>query len=204
MRIQPPELTAVLETGKYSKRNIVLFDMPSGFYGFWNHTYDTTIDGHTIKSLPGEFQVSAIKSSMDMSIEKVTVTFGGLDPRVSMLIDEETYHRRPVRIFRAVIDPSTDKVVGITQWFSGVIDTVPTSEQVGGPTTLTVNIDSDDWELNRSGTRVRTNGDQRQIDSLDGSYAYTTSAIAKPIWWGRAGPVNPKDMGTSTTGTGWG
>lgn len=182
---------ALLESGSYARRDLILFDMPTGRYGFWSNDYDLSYGGDIYKGVPGVFSVSDIQSTMDLVVDRLDVVFSALDPEVNLHVENEAYHRRPVYVHVAIINPHTRVVVEVLPWFIGVIDQASTSEKLKGPTTLTVRLESGNWELNRIGTRTRSDADQKQIDSADGSMRYVETVSSTPIWWGRAGPKYP-------------
>jgi hypothetical protein len=182
----------LLKKGIYGRRALVLFDMPSGRWGFWDDAYDLSYNSDTYVGIPGAFTISPISSMLDLVVNKVDIVFSGLDPTVVTHISNEDYHRRPVYINVAIIDPETSVIVGIIPWFSGILDQLEDREVVGGQSTVTIHLESGNWELGRVGTRTRSDSDQRQIQATDKSFSFVASAVTQQLWWGRSGPVRPE------------
>lgn len=202
MRVVSSQVLDLLETGTFVRRDMILFDMPSGMYGFWNNNYDYTYSGNLYRAIPGVFQVADVPSTSQLVVNRIDINFNRLDPSVGQYIENEAYHRRPVVGYVALINPSTGVIVDVVNWFTAVIDQVEVEEAVGSTSTLIVRLDVGNWELAKSGSRTRSNADQLEIDSTDKGFEYVSAAVTQPIWWGRAGPTRPSNaVGPGSTGT---
>lgn len=191
MRIISQAAIDLLDSGTFGRRTLIRFDMPSGAVGYWDDAYPINFQSLTYQPAPGGFKVPAMSHSTGLVVHRQEIIFNNLDPRVAAQVENEQYQGRPAFIYVALVDPAIDKIVDVVSWFSGKIDQAPVREKVGGDSTLTVKLVSNNWELNRKGTRTRSDTDQRQLDALDGFFKFNASSVSEPPYWGRKGPQYP-------------
>jgi hypothetical protein len=191
MIVASSQVLELLDSGVAGFRDMLLFDMPSGFYGFWNDSYDLTYNSYTFFGVPGVFSINDLTSNASPTINQLDVIFSGIDSKVNQHVHDEEYHRRPVTGYKAIIDEKKGVVVDVMDWFTAVIDQVETEELVGGNTSLVVKLDVGGWELKSMSYRTRSDADHQSIVPGDKGYEFTASAVTLPIYWGKAGPVRP-------------
>jgi len=179
-----------LNAGTIVRRNLVLFELDSGNFGFWDDVYNILFDSNTYTGGAGKFTISALPSVNDLSVQGVRVEFSGLDPDALIMTETEQYHQRPVSIYLALMDLQAN-FLSVKRWFTGVTDQAVRRELAGGAATLTVQAEPISRELGRAGARVRSDADQRLIDANDGFFRHVASAANQPIFWGRKGPQKP-------------
>lgn len=191
MRIVSQAVLDLLDSGIFGRRTLIRFDMPSGPVGYWDDAYSFPLSGLGYQPAPGGFKVPAMSNSTGLVVHRQEIIFNNLDPRVAAQVEHEHYQGRAAFIHVAMVDPATQAIVDVVPWFAGKIDQAPVREKVGGDSTLTAKLVSNNWELNRKGTRTRSDTDQRQIDPTDGLFKSSASAVSEPIYWGSDGPKYP-------------
>ena len=170
---------------------MVLAELKNETFAIWDDIYTRQHDGVDYIGGAGVFHIAPLPSSGDMTIQGVDVTFSGLDQRVITGMEKAEYHQRPIFIRLVFLHPETSQLVAVHNWFDGIIDTATRTDQAGGTSVLTFHCESMSRELDRSGRRVRSDADQREIDPTDKFFQHTGAAIETPFYWGRSGPSRP-------------
>ena len=180
---------AALSAGNIAARNLVLFELASGNYGFWDDVHDLGWSGDTYLGRAGAFTITPLPSVSDGSVQGVDIVFSGLDERAQAIISGEQWHQKPVSIARALLDPKNGAVITVDVWYRGFIDAaIWSGDFVGGAGVLTVKTESISRELYRKSARTRSDADQRRIDASDSFFEHATAAVTQDIYWGRHGP----------------
>lgn len=188
MRIIDTQALADLESGRFAMRYLLWFDVPEGAHGFWDDVYDIDIAGKVYAGKAGRFTVSELPSKGGLSIQGVRITFSSVDSAALAMIRNETWVRRSVVCSVAHLSKETGGVIAVSQRFSGLIDKAEWEEQPGGHGNLIISAETISRELNRSGTRTRSEADQRQLDPDDGFFKHVAQSVETDIYWGRKGP----------------
>lgn len=192
MQALPSNVLDLLESGRVSVRYMLRFDLDGGAEGLWNDTYPVDYEGVTYHPMGGNLTIDALPGTAELASDSVSVVVSGLDPNVSALIENEAWHQRPVVIFRAFMSDA-GTVLDVRAAFAGFLDEVTVSDAAGGMASITLAIESNNRELNRSSGRMRSDNDQRMHGGeTDGFFKYATAtAVDANIYWGRKGPTSP-------------
>lgn len=116
-------------------RGAVLFDLPSGQWGFWDGTGPLTWNGLTFEANGQLMEIDFGDETTGLESNSFTITLrenteAGLTPSVLNTIFAEQYHLRPVTVYQAWFNPDTRALAGDLVIFRrGVISTV---EKGGG------------------------------------------------------------------------
>lgn len=186
---------AQLDAGQSVDRYVVRFEFDEGDFGFWGgigvFTYDDGdgdldyigagglitaeefVEGVTGEAIPLVLMLSGIPNSE-------------LSPDVLAEVENYTYHQRPVRISTAYFDADDGTLQSVELERIYFVDRIIHQHTVGGEAVLRVECESKARDNFKSGTRMRTDADQRLIDADDGGLRYTIEAATVPIAWGRA------------------
>lgn len=192
MRVIPAPIIALLESGRFSIRYMVLFDLASGLAGVWNDTYTLSYGGNTYDPLAGNMQVSTIRASSDLDTDRVTINFTNLQNAVSTIIANEVWHQRPCTVFVAFLNDAGE-VQHVEARFSGFLDHVEISDAADDLSTVTISVESNSRELGRSNGDTRNDASQRRRSATDGFFKHTANVAADAsINWGRKGPQYPR------------
>ena len=190
MRSYDSDTLALLASGRAATRDMILFDFAAGFYGFWTGVGVLPYSGVDYIGAGKLIQIDGLSFEGGLSPSNVTVSLSaipedGLTVDVLATIEAEQYHQRPVTISRAYIHPDTRAVLSVERMYRGYLDQITHDLQAGGGATLTATLESRSRDHTRVGHRVRSDADQRLIDSSDGFFLYAAVADAKFLW-GRA------------------
>lgn len=186
----PSEVTTLIDSGRFSIRYAVRFDLDGGAQGVWNDAYAITDDGVTYAPLAGNMSVDVVPGSGTLNSDKVIVTVSGLDPTVAGYVAGTDWHQRPCVLFLCFLD-TDGTVLHMMPRFSGFLDAAELSDRSGQAATLRLTLESNNRGLNRRQGRTRSDADQRQIGgSDDGFFKNTATAVttSETIYWGRKGP----------------
>lgn len=181
---------ALLESGQVATRGLLLFDFPSGLYGFWDGAGTFTYAGVTYVGAGQLVGLDAIGMVGDLSAPSITLTLTAipdtdLSPDVLATIEDEDYHQRPATLSRAYIDPDTRDLISVERVFRGYVDQMVHEYTIGGTATLTCTVESRARDNTRKGWRIRSDADQKRIDANDGGMRHATIAGSQVIYWGK-------------------
>lgn len=195
MLIIPNGVRDLIDAGRFSLRWMIRFDLDTGPSGIWNDTYPLAYESVTYAPLGGNMQFDAIPGSIGLSSDRVQVTVTHLLPAITIVIAEEQWSQRPCTLLLAIMDEAGN-VQHVMPRFAGFLDEVELSDADGDLIKLTMTIESNNRELNRSSGRVRSDADQRRVLSTDGFFKHVATANSDTnIYWGRKGPQQPKKQG---------
>lgn len=184
-----PSVAELLERGRVKVQTLIRFDLDSGPAGIWNDSYAITRDGVTYS--PAAISIGSIGSQKGLSSQQVEVTVSGLSPSVASIMNGIAWHQRPVLVSNAILDEG-GRILGVQPRFAGFLDAAPIEDADQDTLRMTLVIESNNRELNRSAGRIRSDADQRRVSSTDGFFKHTTAtAVDTRIYWGRNGPQAP-------------
>lgn len=187
----PGGIVSLLEEGRFAIRYLIRFDLGSGATGVWNDTFPLSYGGVTYGPLAGNMQLSEVRASSDLDVDRVRVTVSNLQNAVTAVIANEVWHQRPCTLFVAFLNDAGD-VQHVQARFAGFLDMAELSDAANGLSTLTMTIESNARELSRSSGRIRSDADQRRVSATDGFFKHASNANADAqIYWGRKGPQYP-------------
>ncbi len=190
MRAFNSSTLALLASGRAASRGLVLFDFPSGLYGFWDGIGSLTVSGVTYAGSGGLIRGDALSLAGSLASATMTLTLSSmpdtvLSPGVLATIESEQYHQRPVTLSRAYFDPATRALLSVERVLRGYVDQMRHAEKPGGEATLSCLIETRARDVTRRGYRVRSDADQKQLASADGSLRHAATAPNDDFYWGR-------------------
>lgn len=190
MRIINPAALATLAAGRAVSRLLLIFDLPSGTYGFWDGIGLLTYAGRDYVGAGKLLAIDDLELSGGLAPAPVTLQLSampeaGLTVDVLATIEDEQYHQRPCTMSRAYFDPDTRALISVERIYRGYIDQIEHAEQVGGGAALVCSLESRSRDHTRVGHRVRGDADQRRIAADDGFFRHAATAGTQKIIWGR-------------------
>lgn len=190
MRDFDNDTLALLDSGRLATRGLLLFDFPSGLYGFWDDIGTLVYSGVTYKGAGQMISLSEVGFSGDLSSNSIELKLTSihdtdLTPDVLASIEAESYHQRPVTLSRAYINPDTRALVSVQRVYRGYVDQMVHDYTIGGEATLTCTVQGRGRDNTRRGWRVRSDADQKRIEVTDGGMRHAAVAGTQDIYWGR-------------------
>lgn len=181
---------ALLASGRAVSRSLVLFDFPSGLYGFWDGLGTLTVSGVTYDGSGGLLRGDAVNLAGSLASGAMTLTLSSiaeteLSPGVLATIEGEQYHQRPVTLSRAYFNPATRGLLSVERVLRGYVDQMLHDEKPGGEATLSCLIETRGRDLTRRGYRMRSDADQKSIAANDGALRHAPTAPNDDFTWGR-------------------
>ena len=187
----PGGIQTLLDAGQIAIRYMLLFNLDTGDQGAWNDTYSLSYNSVTYAPLAGNLTISEVPASSELDSDRITVSVSNLSNSVSVIIANENWHQRPCTAFVAFLD-TAGAVQHVQAVFSGFLDDVQLTDSTDDLCTLTMTIESNSRELNRSNGRTRSDADQRRVSATDGFFKHAANAATdSSIYWGRSGPHYP-------------
>lgn len=190
MQAFDPATLAAIDAGRVDERDMILFDFPSGLYGFWTGREPMTYQGVLYQGGGGLIQIEAISGGVGLSAVAVSLSLSAipnteLTPDLLASIELEQYHQRPVTLSVAYINKDTRALISVERLFRGYLDVIDHEQEVGKPYTLSMKLESKSRDHTRKGYRMRGNADQRLIDANDGGLQHVGQAGDNALQWGR-------------------
>lgn len=189
MRVFSTPALDALASGRFARRHMVRFDLDTPV-GFWDDIYDVTYSGLAYAGAAGRFTITPFDSVSDQSISGIEVTFSGLDVDVANQVETAEYHQRPMQVNVAILSTVDNSFIAVKSFFSGFVDQIVRRESMGR-SDLVVRCETISRELDRSGTRTRSDADQQAFFSGDKFFEHVAPSIFRNVVWGRKGPQRP-------------
>lgn len=205
MRTLPAALVTSLANGSIHKRSMVRFNTSPSIAAFWNGNWELAYGGDTYQGIGEAIQFGDITQGQDQSARQMDIVFSPLAGLTADDLVSVTYYRKEALIYNIYFNAKTMAQEAIELRFSGIIG--PAGYQQGRDKLATINVPilSYNWSLDAKGTRLRTDADQQAIVAGDLFFEYTKTVVNQPVWWGKAGPQRPSQIGvtgpTNTTST---
>ncbi len=190
MRVVTPATQTALDSGRIIEREMVLFDLAEGLYGFWSGVGPFTYNGVVYTGAGSLIEVDTIKQGSSLEAEGIAVRLtevpnSDLSPDVLASIESYTYHQRPVELMSVFFDAETYAVLSVELVFSGYIDQVVHDNNVEGNAYVEARLESRFRDHQRRGYRVRSDSDQKRIDATDNGFRHVGVVASETILFGR-------------------
>ncbi|QFU30273.1 hypothetical protein [Brevundimonas sp. Bb-A] len=127
----------------------------------------------------------------------ISLTLSGIDADVAGQLDLDSLRGLPVILWRLVFNGTGARLLDARVHLRGRVDTAPLEDQIGGASTLTINIEGAARGQGRRSERMRTDADQRLISATDTGLSRVSYAGEKTIY---AGGKPPERAGTALGG----
>lgn len=196
-----PATQTALQAGRVADRGMILFDLGSGLYGFWTGLGPWMHGGVSYVGAGGLISIEGVKQVSDLSAVQVTARLASkagtpLTPDILATIEDEDWHQQPVMISTAYFDPDTSALLSVEVEYRGVIDKLTHLIGEDGEAVLEGQFESRFRDHQRSGSRVRSDLDQRQIDPADDGLRHVTTVATDKILFGRSTAPAPAPVYT--------
>lgn len=179
---------------RYRERAAILFDFPSGRYGFIAGVRgNLTIDGQLFVGSGAVIDIENPEASIDLANADLTITLashrrvnGGwqqlFDPYLLTSIEEETWYRRPAIVYRIVFDAQRRPIQKVQLFRREVFQIEHLKGKVGRRIRGTLSTPAAFAKIIEGKTRGPEL--QRLIDPTDRGYDSIARAAIDPIIWG--------------------
>lgn len=191
---------AALQAAGILVRDMILFDLPSGYFGFWTgqgiRTWNT-IDWVGVGSL-----IEVKRENENISLEAGAVVASlkaqpdlGITSNVLASIENEDYKNRPVTIYRALLNRTTWAFIDdpFILW-QGLIDYFSHDTSANGEEILSCHMESRAIDYTRRGASVRSTEQQLLVSANDKFFNFVGVAGNAQIYFGTK---QPKKLGNS-------
>lgn len=206
MRTFTAPQTALLQAPALNANMLATFFLDSGTYYFCDDVINLSDGTNTYIGANALTDSVEITSGSGLSAESITMTLDGArmtqygiaDPAsVLSSILGTLYTQRRVNINLGLRYPQDQLVDIVIPLYSGLINyarlidketTYDASAEVSAQ--LEIVIDSIAVRYSRTSNRVRSDSDQREVNSADGFYSFTSDAVQneQTLYWGMATP----------------
>jgi len=133
-------------------------------------------------------EISPIPAVSNLTVQTVTIKLSQIDERIQQLFRTYDPKRRPVEIFRGLLDVGTRRMVAPAFCrYVGFIDDAPIeTPEEGEEGSITLTVTGHTAELTRASSSTRSDADQRQRSPTDNFYADTAVVGTWKHYWGQA------------------
>ena len=169
-------------------RGLILFEFPSGSYGFWDG--DTPFVFNRVTYQPGkpisleDINSSAALDAQGLQVTVTSIPAEGLTTDVLATIEGEDYTGRLVTLHTAYFSP-TGVLWSVERVWRGYVDGFDHVDQVGGQTKLVARLESKALDNSKQGYRKRSPADQAKIFPGDNGLDHVAIAGSQELDWGR-------------------
>lgn len=188
-----PATAAQLATGRTAERDMVLFDFPSGLWGFWSGEGPLAFQGVTYVGAGSLLSLADLRQSAELAAIKVSLQLRAipntdLTPDVLATIEQEQYHQRPVTLMTAFLDPDSGALLSVEVWMRGLVDRMVHTDEDDGAS-LECQVETRTRDITKSGYRKRSDGDQRLLDPTDDGLVHVATVHDETVYFGRLDPA---------------
>lgn len=164
----------------------------------WGGQGYLTLEGETYSPI-GDSEVGiATGATIGGVAQNMSLSLSGIEPEILELLDAADAQGAGVAVWTVLFDSSGTQLLDAHVHRRGRIDRLPVSETAGGTSTITAEVESPGRGLGRRTGRMRSDADQRLINSSDGSMRLVSFAAEKTLYWGGR---RPSRAGSSVGGT---
>lgn len=197
---------AAIGRGDYAHNWLLLFDFPSGLYGFHFGQGKWTFNGIDYVGAGSALSLEQIEAGTELSASPIVARMRavpdiGLTPDVLSSVDAEAYKNRPVTLSLVYFNKQTGGVAHLFSWWRGFVDTIEHDETVGGTYELVARLEPRSLDHSRNGYRMRSDTDQRLIDPEDRFFEHAATTPFEELPYGRNAKMQPINRGGSDTRT---
>lgn len=158
------------------RRGMILFQFPSGNYGFWDGAGPFVYN--TVTYNPGAQLIEIDTGTQVLTLESNAITLKlyanpdtALTEDVLRTIETESYHQRPVTIFKALFNADTKALISVIPIWKGYVDQI-TQERSAEGFALVGRCESRSIDYTRRGWATASDAQQQQISSGDKGLEY--------------------------------
>lgn len=142
--------------------------LSTGPWRVWGGHGPLTISGATFTGIGDRGLVSLAAGQLGAAEQGATLSLSGVDPDVLALVDTLSVRGAPAVLWELLFDQAGTTLLAANIVLRGRCDRMPIEDEVGGTSTITLNIEGAVRGLGRRSARMRTDPDQRLIDGVDG------------------------------------
>lgn len=191
MRTTDSAIVTALAQPSVVIRGMILFDLGSGSYGFWDGKGSMVYGGVTYQGGAQLIEVDTGMMSSALQSNAITLKLyanpdAGLTPDILLTIENEVYYQKPVTIMRAYFDNSANTLIAtpVVLW-KGLIDFIEHDEGPQGYV-LIGHCESRSLDYSRRGWAKSSDAEQQQISTGDVFFQYAGTAGKTKFAFGQA------------------
>lgn len=193
MREMETEVQEQIATGRFARRDAILFDFSEGLFGFWWGEGDFTWNGTTFVGAGQLLSLDTISAGSDGNPIELKVGLSAipntdLTPDVLAEIESYTYHLRPALVYRFYFDPDTGAMVGTAPvvLFRGAVDQIEHVDELEGGFMLEATLVSKGAEFRKAGYLKYGVESQKLLngDETDLFFEHAAQASTVTVEWG--------------------
>jgi hypothetical protein len=194
MRVYGAGVDAALAKEGIVAVTMILFDFPSGYWGYWMGIGNFVWNSITWRGAGSLIELQFAGEGTDLASRPLTARLRAvadttLDADTLATIESESYSQRPVTLYTAYFDRDTRVLISVEQEWAGIVDTFDHVED-GGDHVLVGHFESRSIDYTRRGAAIRSNGQQNLISAGDLFFDFVATVAEKDIYFGRKQPAS--------------
>ncbi|MFN3990059.1 MAG: hypothetical protein ACK4IS_07355 [Erythrobacter sp.] len=170
----------------------------------WGGNGPITFGGRTFEGIGDRGIAQVAGGALGGAAQNITLRLSGIDPETLALLDADQLKGAPTVLWRLIFDQSGTSLLDFHVWGRGRLDTLEREEEIGGTAAITARLETAARGLGRRGGRLRSDADQRLIDSHDGFFKNVSFAAEKTLYWGGRRPARAGSALPGVGGSGGG
>jgi hypothetical protein len=197
-----PDALAAIEAGEAIVTGAVdIIPLVGDTIRVWGGYGVLTIDGNDYLPLGDRAFAQQTAGAIGGVAQGYTLGISGVEADALAEIDADSVKGASVVLYRLIFASDGQTLLDAHVFDRGRGDTLDSVETVGGPAVVNFAVESAARGLGRSLSRMRSDTDQRLIDSNDGYFRNVAYAGEKMLYWGGKKPTR---SGSAVTGSGTG
>lgn len=196
-----------IHAGKYVHNWFILFEFPSGLYGFHMGSGTYNLEGQDYHGAGSVLEMEQMDSGVDLSASPILLRMranpeAGLTVDVLASVDNEQYKNAPVSLTLVYFDPAVGEPVLVLPWWRGKVDKIPHKHVPGGEYALEATLEPVSLDHSRRGFRMRSDADQKLIDPTDRFFEHSATVMTEDLPYGRKSNNPTRGYGSGSLGAG--
>lgn len=161
----------------------------------WGGYGSLTLGGESYDGIGDRGLITVSGGALGNSEQNITLSLNGIEPDILALFSASAVQGAAVLIYRLIFDGSGQTMLDAQIYTRGKLDTIAQEETIGGTASITANVEGAARGLGRSGQRMRTDADQRLVDTSDAGFRVISFAGNKQLFWGGVRPTSASNLG---------
>lgn len=197
MRLYSPETLDALERGDIREAGAVFVDADSGFRA-WTGFGQIEIEGETFHGAGSRGSIRVDAGALGGAEQGAQLSLSGVEPDKLELFRLQSARNAPAVIWELLFDRSGRVLLDARPALRGRVDELILEDVIGGLSMIRAMIEGAARALGKASGRMRTDADQRLIQSTDGGFAGVSWAGEVMLGW--AGKMPARIAGVTITG----
>ncbi len=150
----------------------------------WSGVGDLTIDSEVYTGIGAPNLITPFTYEVSQAANGIDVTVASIGNALVPTVLTQDLRGRRCKVWRLFFNKAGTVLEHAEPMFYGTLDSVATSDVIGGPASVTFKLESEAQGSLRFGGAIASDQDQRIVSSTDGAFKYVSMAGEIMLYWG--------------------